>query len=149
NVMMASLATDKGAVGALLYDEEVKEDVKETISSVKEAAGSAKDVFGRITQFRVFWNYDWRYDSLARTSHSDVGIKIYPRDGRYYYGGIANAANLNDAPRGHQPDYTQPNRVDGLIGWELGPMDVAIGAIRSAGGGGREYTTPFKDPFCG
>ncbi|MEQ1919774.1 MAG: MlaD family protein, partial [Elusimicrobiota bacterium] len=42
NTMMASLATDKGAVGALLHDERVKADVKETIASVKEAASTAK-----------------------------------------------------------------------------------------------------------
>src|ERR1019366_2982410 len=129
--------------------EKVKEDLKETISSVKEAAGSAKDVFGRITQFRVFWNYDWRYDSLASTSHSDVGLFIYPRPDRDYYGGISNFANLNDAPRGRHPDYTQPNRVDGLIGWELGPMNLAIGAIRSAGGARATYTPLYQDPFWG
>ena len=147
NQTMASLATDKGAIGALLHDEKVKADVKETIASVKEAAGTAKDVFGRITQFRVFWNYDWRYDSLASTSHSDVGLKIYPRDGRYYYGGISNVANLNDAPRGRHADYTQPNRVDGLLGWETGAFDVAVGAIRSAGGLRVNYTPLYKDPF--
>lgn len=149
NQTMAGLATDKGAVGALLHDEKVKEDVKQTIADVKEAAGIAKDVFGRITQFRVFWNYDWRYDSLAHTSHSDIGLKIYPREGRYYYGGVSNVANLNDAPRGHQPDYTQPNRVDGLLGWEVGPLDVAVGAIRSAGGARATYTPFYKDPFWG
>ncbi|MBI3563884.1 MAG: MCE family protein [Elusimicrobia bacterium] len=149
NQMMAGLSTDKGAVGALLHDEKVKEDVKQTIADVKEAASTAKDVFGRITQFRVYWNYDWRYDSLARTSHSDIGLKIYPREGRYYYGGVANIANLNDAPRGHQPDYTQPNRVDGLLGWELGPLDVAVGAIRSAGGARATVTPLYKDPFWG
>lgn len=149
NSMMASLATDKGAVGALLHDEKVKADVKETIASVKEAASTAKDVFGRITQFRVYWNYDWRYDSLARTSHSDIGLKIYPREGRYYYGGIANAANLNDAPRGKQPDYTQPNRVDALIGWETGPLDAAVGVIRSGGGARVTYTPLYQDPFWG
>jgi phospholipid/cholesterol/gamma-HCH transport system substrate-binding protein len=149
NLMMASLATDKGAVGALLHDEKVKADVKETIASVKEAASTAKDVFGRITQFRVYWNYDWRYDTLARTSHSDLGLKIYPRDGRYYYGGISNVANLNDAPRGRHPDYTQPNRVDGLLGWETGAFDVAVGVIRS-GGGARATVTPlYQDPFWG
>jgi phospholipid/cholesterol/gamma-HCH transport system substrate-binding protein len=149
NQMMASLATDEGAVGALLHDKKVKADVKETIADVKEAAGTAKDVFGRITQFRVYWNYDWRYDSLARTSHSDVGLKIFPRDHRYYYGGISNVANLNDRPRGRQPDYTQPNRVDALLGWKNGPLDVAVGAIRSAGGARVTYTPLAGDPFWG
>lgn len=148
NTAMASLATDQGTVGTLLHDEKVKQDVKETIADVKEAASTAKDVFGRITQFRVFWNYDWRYDTLAAASHSDVGLFIYPRPGRYYYGGISNVANLNDLPRsGHQPDYTQPNRVDGLLGWEVGPLNLAVGAIRSAGGARATYTPFYTDPF--
>ncbi|MEK7388840.1 MAG: MlaD family protein [Elusimicrobiota bacterium] len=149
NVMMAGLATDKGAVGALLHDDKVKEDVKETIASVKEAASTAKDVFGRITQFRVFWNYDWRYEHSVRTSRVDIGLKIYPRDGRYYYVGGSNLANVSDEKRGTKVDYAQPNRVDALLGWEYGPVDFAVGVIRS-GGGARLTVTPFQhDPFLG
>ena len=149
NTMMASLATDKGAVGALLHDEKVKEDVKETIASVKEAAGTAKDVLGRITQFKVYWNYDWRYEHAIRTSKVDIGLKISPREGRYYYVGGSNLANLNDAPHSTTADYSQPNRVDALLGWEKGWYDVGFGVIRS-GGGARVTLTPFhKDPLLG
>ena len=147
NTMMASLATDKGAVGALLHDERVKADVKETIASVKEAASTAKDVFGRITQFKVYWNYDWRYEHAVRTSRVDIGLKISPREGRYYYVGGSNLANLNDLPRGSTVDYAQPNRIDALLGWEKGWYDVGVGVIRS-GGGARLIVTPFhKDPL--
>ncbi len=149
NLMMASLATDKGAVGALLHDEKVKADVKETIASVKEAAGTAKDVFGRITQFRVFWNYDWRYEHAVRTSRVDIGLKISPREGRYYYVGGSNLANISDDKRGGRVDYAQPNRADALIGWENAWSDLAFGVIRS-GGGARVTLTPFhKDPVLG
>ncbi|MBI3551866.1 MAG: MCE family protein [Elusimicrobia bacterium] len=147
NQMMAGLATDKGAVGALLHDEKVKSDVKETIASVKEAASTAKDVFGRITQFRVFWNYDWRYEGAIKGSHADAGLKIYPRDKRYYYLGGSNLMNVSDATR-HGNDYTQANRVDGLMGWEWGPLDVAVGSIRSAGGA-RVTVTPFYKDSIG
>lgn len=145
NLMMAGLSTDKGAIGALLHDEKVKEDVKETIASVKDAAATAKDVLGRIEGFRVFWNYDWRYDFISKTSLSDAGVRIQPNDWRYYYGGISNLANTSDAI---QPkDYTQKNRVDGLLGFVKGPLDVGVGVIRS-GGGARVTVTPFyKDPF--
>ncbi|MCX5796381.1 MAG: MlaD family protein [Elusimicrobia bacterium] len=158
NTMMASLSTDKGAIGALLHDPQVKEDVKITITSVKDAASTAKDVFGRITQFHTWWNLDWRYDALIRTSHADVGLKISPRPGRYYYIGGANLANVNDSTR-RGIDYAPPNRVDGLLGFEgqvlgKGPyVDVAVGAIRSSGGA-RLTVTPFyrkpvgnEDPF--
>jgi phospholipid/cholesterol/gamma-HCH transport system substrate-binding protein len=141
NQMMASLASDKGAVGALLHDEKMKADVKETVASVKEAASTAKDVLGRITQFRVYWNYDWRYESAIRTSRADVGLKIYPREGRYYYVGGANIGNITDENR-RGVDYVQKNRVDALLGFEKGPFDLGVGVIRS-GGGVRMTVTPF------
>ncbi len=141
NLMMAGLSTDKGAIGALLHDPKVKDDVKETLSSVKDAATTAKDVFGRITQFRTSWNLDWRYEHLIRTSHADVGLKISPRPGRYYYVGGANLGNVNDATR-RGVDYAPPNRIDGLLGFEKGPFDLAVGGIRSSGGA-RVTVTPF------
>lgn len=149
NLMMAGLSTDKGALGSLLHDEKVRADVKETIASVKEAAGTAKDVFGRITQFKVYWNYDWRYEHLVRTSRVDIGLKISPREGRYYYVGGSNLANISDEKRGRHVDYSRPNKVDALLGWETGPLDFAVGVIRS-GGGVRATLTPFhKDPLLG
>lgn len=136
NTMMASLATDKGAVGALLHDEKMKKDLQETVST-------AKDVFSRITQFRVYWNFDWRYEHLIRTSRADIGLKISPREGRYYYVGGANLANISDDKRtARHEDYAQKNRIDALLGWERGPFDFALGVIRS-GGGARLTVTPF------
>ena len=150
NTMMASLATSSGAIGALMHDPKVKEDVKETIASVREAAGTAKDVLGRINQFQVWWNYDWRYEHLVRTSRVDIGLKISPRDGKYYYVGGSNLANVSDDPRGgRHKDYVRPNKADALLGWEKGPVDLAVGVIRSAGGA-RVTLTPFhKDPVWG
>ncbi len=142
NIVMTSLATDKGTVGTLLNDPKVKEDVKQTIASAKEAASTAKDVFGRITQFRLWWNLDWRYDSALKGSRTDVGIKISPREGRYYYVGGANLGNPSDMTRQHETDYVQKNRVDALLGFEKGPFDLALGCLRSAGGL-RLTITPF------
>jgi hypothetical protein len=146
NQMMAGLATDKGAIGAMLHDEKVKNDVKETISSVKEAASTAKDVFGRITQFRIWWNLDWRYEHAMRTARADLGLKISPREGRYYYLGGANLANISDESR-KGADHTEKNRVDALMGFQKGPFDVAVGSLRSSGGA-RVIVTPFyKHPI--
>ncbi|MDX6768404.1 MAG: MlaD family protein [Elusimicrobiota bacterium] len=143
NVVMAGLATSSGTVGALLHDTKMKDDVRETIASVKEAAGTAKDVLGRINQFSVFWNYDWRYEHLVRTSRADIGLKISPRPGKYYYVGGANLANVSDDRRtSRHVDYVRPNKVDALIGWEGKTFDVALGVIRS-GGGARLTVTPF------
>ncbi len=142
NTVMASLSTDKGAIGAMLNDPKVKEDVKQTIASARDAAASAKDVFGRITQFRVWWNLDWRYENALQASRVDAGVKISPRAGRYYYLGGANLGNTSDQTRSHETDYVQKNRVDALLGFEKGPFDLAVGCLRSAGGL-RLTVTPF------
>lgn len=152
NQMMAGLSTDKGAVGAMIHDEKVKADVKQTISDFKEVAGTAKDVFSRVNQFRIYWNLDWRYEHAIRTARADVGISIYPREGRYYYVGGSNLENISDQRRSAY-DYAQANRIDGLLGWQFKPaggmVDVAVGVIRS-GGGARVTLTPFeKDPILG
>ncbi len=142
NVMMASINASSGTVGALIHDEKIKNDLKETV-------GTLKDTFSRLNQFKVYWNYDWRYEHAVRTSRVDIGLKISPREGRYYYVGGSNLANLNDAARNNTPDYAQPNRIDALLGWEKGWYDVGVGVIRS-GGGGRVTLTPFyKDPLLG
>lgn len=146
NTMMASLATDKGTVGALLHDEKMKQDVQQTVASVKEAAGTVNDMLGRLNQFKVYWNYDWRYESAIQASRADIGLKIVPREGRYYYVGGSNLGNISDINK-HGTDYAQKNRVDALLGFERGPFDVGLGVIRS-GGGARLTLTPFyRDPF--
>lgn len=145
NQMMAGLATDKGAVGALLHDEKVKADVKETIASVKEAASTAKDVLGRLEQFRVYWNYDWRYEGALHAGRSDAGLTIVPREGRYYYLGGSNLGSPSDARK--KNDFAQNNRVDGLLGFVKGPIDVGVGSIRSSGGARVTITPFYKDPI--
>ena len=145
NTMMASLNTSSGTIGALLNDQKIKDDVKETVASVKEAAGTAKDVFGRITQFRVFWNYDWRYEHAVRTSRVDLGLKISPREGRYYYVGGSNLANINDEKRGSKTDYARPNQIDGLIGFEKDWWDGQF-LPRARGGLARGPPPPFNQP---
>lgn len=146
NTMMASLTTSSGTVGALLHDPEIKSDVKQTIASAKEAAATAKDVLGRITQFRVDWNYDWRYEHLVRTSRVDIGLRISPRENRYYYVGGSNLGNISDDPRQtRHVDYAQVNRVDALLGFIKGPFDLGAGVIRSAGGARVTYVPDRYD----
>ena len=138
--MMAAINQSKGPVGALLHDESMKQDVKETVSSLKEAAGTAKDVLGRMTQFKVWWNYDWRYEHALKGGRTDIGLKISPREGRYYYLGGSNLSSPTDEARG--VDYQRKNTVDAMLGWYGTGWDVSIGVLRS-GGGGRLTLTPF------
>ncbi|MBI4345243.1 MAG: MCE family protein [Elusimicrobia bacterium] len=147
NQMMASVNQSKGPVGALLNDQEMKQDIKQTVADVREAAGTAKDVLGRLTQFRVWWSYDWRYEHALKGGRTDIGLKISPREGRYYYVGGSNLSSPTDESRGI--DYQRKNTVDALLGWDHKKWDIGVGVLRS-GGGGRLKVTPFAGkPYAG
>src|SRR3989339_688221 len=49
--LVNKINTGQGAVGALISDQKVKDDVTATLNNFKEASASAKDVLGRITGF--------------------------------------------------------------------------------------------------
>ncbi len=143
----AAVADGKGAVGALLNDEKMKDDVKATVADAREAVGGVKEVLSNLTRYKIFWNYDYRYESAIHGGRSDIGVFISPRDDRYYYLGGANLGNDSDALRGN--DYAKKNRIDGLLGFKWGGVDLGVGILRS-GGGARVTYTPFKDdPFWG
>ncbi|MBI4386291.1 MAG: MCE family protein [Elusimicrobia bacterium] len=145
--MMAALNSEKGTVGALMHDEKMKQDVQQTVASLKDVAGTAKDVFGRVNQFRVYWNYDWRYEHAIRTSRADIGLKISPRDERYYYVGGSNLGNISDQTRG--TDYARKNTVDALLGFVWKGLDFGVGIIRSAGGARVSWTPVPSHPVLG
>ncbi|MBI4424595.1 MAG: MCE family protein [Elusimicrobia bacterium] len=145
--MMAAINQSKGPVGALLHDEAMKKDIQQTVANVREAAGTAKDVLGRMTQFRVWWNYDWRYEHALKGGRTDIGLKISPREGRYYYLGGNNFSSPSDETRGI--DYQRKNTVDALLGWEGRRWDVGVGVLRSAGGARVTVRPGAPDPFWG
>lgn len=147
DAMMEAINSSKGPVGAMLHDEKMKEDVQETVSSLKDVAGTARDMLGRINQFRVYWNYDWRYEHAIRTSRGDIGLKIVPREGRYYYLGGSNLGNISDLPRG--TDYVRKNTVDALLGFVWGGWDLGVGVIRSGGGAKATWTPVPGDSAWG
>jgi len=130
----------EGAMGALVSDKQMKENITSTLNNLKDASASVKNVVGRINGFRTYWRWDWKYEPAARASRSDFGIRIYPRDGRYYYVGAANIINTKDIARG--TDYEIKNTVDAQMGWEMNGFDLYAGSVRGSAGGGLRWR-PF------
>lgn len=131
----------EGTMGALISDAEMKNDVASTIENLKDATASAKDVLGRITGFRTYLKFGAGYEPLFHETKADAGIKIYPREGRYYYLGASNMVNTDNIKKGIT--YEKINTVDALLGWEFGKFDVYGGAINGSGGVGVKYK-PFS-----
>jgi phospholipid/cholesterol/gamma-HCH transport system substrate-binding protein len=134
--VMAKVNSSSGPVGALLSDREMKEDIKSTVKDLKESAGTAKQVLGRITSFHTFWHYENRYEPNLEASRTDAGVRIYPRPGRYYYFGLSNIRDQNDpTPR---TDFYGRNNLDAQLGWDWRDFNVHTGIIRGYGGAGIE-----------
>jgi len=140
DTLVTKINSGTGTIGALVSDEKVKDNVTETLSNFKEASASAKDVLGRINSFRTYWQYRNRYEPLAKASRGDIGVKIYPREGRYYYLGVSNFGNPSDMPKA--TDYERKNRIDAQLGWEYDAFDLYAGITRGSGGAGIKYR-PF------
>ena len=138
--IMAKIDKGDGAIGALLSDKSIKENVTSAISNLKDATASAKDALGRIGGFRTYFKFGAKYDPLIRASKVNAGVKIYPRDGRYYYLGTYNLINTKNIKQG--TDYTKRNTVDAKFGWEFNDIDFYAGALSGAGGAGIKYS-PF------
>ncbi|HBE88217.1 MAG TPA: hypothetical protein DDW67_03655, partial [Elusimicrobia bacterium] len=127
--LLGSVNRGEGTVGALMKDEGMKKDVSDAVTNLRDATASVKDVLGRITGFRMYWHWKWKYDPVFEGSHNDLGLRIYPREGRYYYVGAANVINTKDQDRGGA-DYEKINTVDALLGWEFGRAELYAGALR-------------------
>ncbi|KAF0125827.1 MAG: Mammalian cell entry related domain protein [Elusimicrobia bacterium] len=136
--LLGSVNRGEGTVGALMKDEGMKKDVSDAVVNLRDATASVKDVLGRITGFKMYWHWKWKYDPVFEGSHNDVGLRVYPREGRYYHIGAANVINTKDQDRGGA-DYEKINTVDALLGWELGRSDLYVGALRGSAGAGARY----------
>ena len=140
NKIMTKIDNGEGTIGALMSDKTMKDDVAGAISNLKEATASAKDALGRIKGFRTYFEVGAKYEPLIYASKIKAGVKIYPRDGKYYYLGASNLINTKNIKRG--TDYSKRNTVDALLGWEWGDIDFYAGALSGAGGAGIKYS-PF------
>jgi len=124
----------EGTIGALVSDDQTAKEVKQAIASIKDTAASAKNVFRRFADIDTYWDYQYRYDGTDDEGRSDVGIKIVPREGKYYYFGASNIGEPIDDEK-HQA-FERKNRINALLGQDFGPFTGYAGAIRSRGGVG-------------
>lgn len=140
DAILGKVEKGEGVAGALVSDKQMKADVSEAISNIKDASVSVKSALGRVGGFRTYIKWDYKYEPASRSSKNNFGVKIYPREGRYYYLGGANMINVKDSIRG--TDYETLNTLDAQLGWEVGRFDLYAGVLHGAGGAGVRWR-PF------
>jgi phospholipid/cholesterol/gamma-HCH transport system substrate-binding protein len=140
DTIVAKINNGDGVAGALVSDQKMKENVSAAITNLKDASASVKDVLGRINGFHTYWRWDFNYEPLSGASKNNFGLRIYPRDGRYYYLGANNMISTKDKISG--TDYETNNTIDAQLGWEISDFDLYAGILRGTGGAGVRWK-PF------
>ncbi|WP_428054781.1 MlaD family protein [Candidatus Avelusimicrobium facis] len=143
NSVMDSITNEEGVLGSLIKDQEMKEQVKQSVSELKTTMTEVKSFVGKMSRFRVYWDYDFFYAPKPGTASSDLALEIFPSSGYTYYRiGMANIGNEDDVLKKH--DYVERNKLDVRFGLYNRWATVSAGMIRGAGGIAVEVK-PFYD----
>ncbi|OGS18688.1 MAG: hypothetical protein A2219_02215 [Elusimicrobia bacterium RIFOXYA2_FULL_50_26] len=130
--ILAKLEAGQGTIGKLMSDDEMGNDLKLTFTDLKETSKEARRVLKRINLIETDWNYRLRYDGKYKMYRYDVGLRVIPEAGKFYYVGVSNAGEKSEEV--FDPEVR--GTIDFLIGQQFGPATVYAGALRSKGGVG-------------
>lgn len=146
NAVMDSISSEQGVLGSLIKDEQMKADVKQSVSELKETMTEVKSFVGKMSRFRVYWDYDFFYATDPGIASSDLALEIFPSSGyTYYRAGLANIGNEDDTLK--DGDYLERNKLDLRFGLYNRWATVSAGMIRGAGGVALEVKPFYKDDF--
>jgi len=82
NQILGKVQQGEGTLGALLNDPKTSQDVKDTVSNLKQTSESAKEVLARFTKVRAFWTI--QAGRISRWSvQGDVGLRIETRPNKF------------------------------------------------------------------
>lgn len=146
NAVMDSITNEEGVLGSLIKDKEMKEQVKQSVSELKTTMTEVKSFVGKMSRFRVYWDYDFFYATEPGISTSDLALEIFPSSGyTYYRAGIANIGNEDD--RLGDGDYVERNKLDLRFGLYNQWANLSAGMIRGAGGVALELKPFYNHEF--
>lgn len=143
--LAARVQNGQGVLGKLVTDEKMGDELKQTLTSVKQATKDIQGFTGRITRFEVYWDYRQRYDFEDEQSRGDLGLRLVPRPGKYYFLQGNNLGSREDRKVDPGADLEKKNTFTAVMGQEFGPVTLYGGAIRSSGGVGARWRPLPKD----
>lgn len=143
NDILGRVQKGEGAVGALIYDKKTGDELKETVTNVKQASESAKQVLARFTKVRAFWVVQGRRDFKSGIDKGDFGLILEPRPNKFYEIMGQNLATTGST-HGSGADYERRNTITALLGGNMGTLTGAVGVIKSRAGVEARYR-PFQE----
>lgn len=146
NALLDSISNQDGVLGALIKDENMKEQVKESVSELKTTMTEVQSFVGKMSRFRIYWDYDFFYATHANVASSDLALEIFPSSGYTFYRvGMANIGNEDDTLK--KNDYVERNKLDVRFGLYNKWAAASAGMIRGAGGVALEVKPFYNHEF--
>lgn len=143
NKMLDSVQRGEGVLGTLVADRKAGDDMKVTVSNLKQTSESAKEVLARFTKVRAFWIVQSRRDFKAGIYRGDVGLRLEPRPNKFYEILGQNLGTTGSTARSTS-DFQRQNTITAELGQHWGPVTGALGVIKSRAGIEGRYR-PFED----
>ena len=148
DALITSINEGEGVIGSLIKDPQMKQEVKESVTDLKDTMSEVKTFVGKMSRFQVYWDYDFFYMPETHVSSSDLALEIFPSSGYTFYRvGMANIGNEDDRLGSH--DYLERNKFDVRLGLYNEWAKASAGLIRGGGGVALElkpfYQTDFLD----
>lgn len=152
--ILAKVQNGEGVIGKLTTDKQMGEDVQAAINDIKETSKEARKALHRISMIHTDWDFQMRMDSQNDVSRGDAGLRIWPRDDKFYYLGASNIGEKTDNVNDPETKSTfnlllgKKYRTDTSTDWRWAPVAIYGGIIRSKAGGGVAVRPLWKwDPL--
>ncbi len=142
--MVADIKKGKGTIGKMLVEDEIADQVKDTLSSVQKLVGKADAIRTELTIFSGV--------SSVSGGQTDVSLRIFPAPERFYHLGVSTAEigpdkeqSIATTVNGNTTNQTivtndkNTLRFNAQIGRRINDFDFRGGLIESTGGLGIDY----------
>ena len=146
NALLDSISNQDGVLGALIKDAEMKDQIKDSVTELKTTMTEVQSFVGKMSRFRVYWDYDFFYAPDSKVAGSDLALEVFPSSGyTYYRAGIANIGNEDDTL--DKRDYLERNKLDLRLGLYNKWANLSAGMIRGSGGVALEVKPFYNHEF--
>jgi phospholipid/cholesterol/gamma-HCH transport system substrate-binding protein len=139
--IVTKIDSGTGTLGKLINDEEMGDELKESVASIRATSKGLEKVFARTSTLEIDWEYTGRFDTRDSTLRSDLGLRIKPTPNKFYYIGISNAGNTSNVS---SREADNMNKIDALMGFRGKNAEIYGGMMRTNAGAGIGYA-PFGD----
>lgn len=146
--IVADIKKGKGTIGKMVAEDEIADQVKETLSSVQKIVGKAENLR---TELSVFSGMN-----TVSGSDTELGLRLYPAPERFYQIGVATSelgpdketvttTTVNGSTTVENKKINDKNtfRFNAQIGRRVQDFSFRGGIIESSGGIGVDYHVPL------